>query len=286
MPKVSIGLPVFNGEAYVEQSVRSVLAQTFDDLELVVADNASTDATVEIVESIASEDARVRILRSDANRGAAWNYNRVFDACDGELFRWHAHDDWMEPELISALVDALTAQPRAVLAHSWTRFVDDDGNDIRVFEDDLGVFASRPRDRLAACVRRLTYCNAVFGLVRRPVLAGTQLIAPFPGSDVPLLYALAVRGSFAVVREPLFVRRPGRSLRANPTTRLVAEWFDPRARGKRLPGAHQGLATVQTTWAAPLPVAERVATTASFARVWPTEYTRRLRRRSRRAQRS
>lgn len=283
MPRVSVGLPVFNGERDIEQSVTSVLAQTFDDLELVVADNASTDRTVAIVESISARDDRVRVLHSDTNRGAAWNYNRVFEASQGEFFRWHADDDWFEPELLARLVDALDREPAAVLAHSWTRFVDDDGQLLRVFEDDLGVFGSRPRDRLVACVRRLTYCNAVFGLVRRHVLESTALIAPFPGSDVPLLYELAVRGRFVVVPEPLYVRRPGRSIRSNPTTRLVAEWFAPTARGRRFPGVHQAEATVRSIWRSPHSVAERVATTSAFARVWPIEYGRRVRRRARRS---
>jgi glycosyltransferase involved in cell wall biosynthesis len=283
MPRVSIGLPVFNGERFIEQSIRSVLQQTFTDLELVVADNASTDRTVEIVEGFAAHDPRVTLLRSDQNRGAAWNYNRVFDHSTGELFRWHAHDDWFEPQLIERLVDALDAAPDAVLAHSWTRFVDDDGVTTRAFHDDLGASGDRPHDRLAATIRRLTFCNAVFGLVRRDVLAETARIAAFPGSDVPLIYELAVRGKFAVVPELLYVRRPGASIKANPSKKQVAEWFDPRGRGRRFPGALQARATFGAIWRSDDDLGERVATTLTFVRVWPPTYLRKRHRRSRRA---
>ena len=107
MPRVSIALPVYNGERYLEQSIRSVLAQTFTDFELIVSDNASTDRTIEIVERFAAIDPRVVLLRNDENRGAAWNYNNAFEHATGEFFRWHARDDWFEPDLIESLVEAL-----------------------------------------------------------------------------------------------------------------------------------------------------------------------------------
>lgn len=281
-PRVSIGLPVYNGGELLERSIRSVLDQTYTDLELVVSDNCSTDDTVAIAESFAAEDPRVVVLGNSENQGAAWNYNHVFARSRGELFRWHAHDDWFEPDLIAKLVDALDADPGAVLAHSWTRFVDEDGATTREFHDDLAATAERPRDRLAAVVDNLTFCNAVFGLIRRDVLAETALIEPFPGSDVSLLYELAIRGRFAVVPELLYVRRPGNSIKSNPSVRQIAEWFGPRARGARLPGAHLWWATMKAIWRADVAVGERLATTAAFHRHWPLDYARKTRRRARR----
>lgn len=282
MARVSIGLPVYNGERFLEQSIRSVLDQTFTDLELIVADNASTDRTVEIVEEFIRADPRVSLLRSDENRGAAWNYNRVFDAASGEFFRWHAHDDYFEPDLIERLVAELDADPGAVLAHSWTRFVDDDGVELREFEDDLGATSADPRERLMSVVRRLTFCNAVFGVVRRDELARTARIASFPASDVTLLYELALRGRFAVVPEALFVRRPGNSIKSNPTTKAVAEWFSTSAKGRRFPSLHLWWASIRAIWRVGGPMRDRLATTATFVAVWPRERWKRLRRRSRR----
>ncbi|MFK8025111.1 MAG: glycosyltransferase family 2 protein [Ilumatobacter sp.] len=282
MPRVSIGLPVYNGEEYLEQSIQSVLAQTYADLELIVADNASTDSTIEIVERFAADDDRVVILRSDENHGAAWNYNRVFDAATGEFFRWHAHDDWFEPKLIERLVDELDREPDAVLAHSTTQFVDDDGTAQRVFSDDLGATSDDPAERVGSVVRRLTYCNAVFGLIRREELANTALIASFPGSDASLLYELAARGRFAVIDEPLFVRRPGNSIKSNPTNRAVAEWFAPSAKGRRFPSLHLFRAGLAGIWRADESLPTRIRTAATFARVFPVEQARRIRRRSRR----
>ena len=113
-PRVTIGLPVFNGERFLRESVESVLGQDFGDLELLVADNASTDATLDIVHEFAAADRRVRVLRSDRNRGAAWNYNRLVGEARGELFRWHAHDDVLLPAAVQRCVTALDADPGAV----------------------------------------------------------------------------------------------------------------------------------------------------------------------------
>lgn len=284
-PRVSIGLPVYNGDEFLAQSIASVLSQTFTDFELIISDNASADRTVEIAESFAADDPRVRVIRNSENRGAAWNYNHVFDEATAPLFRWHAHDDYFEPALLERLVAALDAAPDAVLAHSWTRFIDDDGATLRDYEDDLGASSDRAHERLGSVVRRLTYCNAVFGVIRRDQLAKTARIGSFPGSDVSLLYELAVRGPFVVVPELLYVRRPGASIKANPTSRQVAQWFGPSGKGRRFPGLHLATATLSGVWRAPLSFVERVRSTLTFVRWWPLDYARKVRRRRRRHQR-
>jgi len=280
-PRVTIGLPVYNGERYLRESIDSVLGQTFGDLELLVADNASTDGTLDLVHDYARADSRVRVLHSDRNQGAAWNYNRLVGEAHGELFRWHAHDDSLLPTAIERCVAALDADPGAVLAHTWTRFVDDDGAPVRDFVDDLHVEAPSPARRLRATIEHLSYCNVVFGVVRRDVLARTALIAPFVGSDVALIYELSLHGRFAVVPEFLFVRRPGNSVRSNPTRAALEAWFRTGA-GRRPPPAidhaRSGLAAIHRAGLGPL---EEARVLATFGTVWPPAYARRARRRRR-----
>src|SRR4051812_12825537 len=90
---VTVGLPVHNGEQFLAAAVDSLLSQSVDGLELILADNASTDGTLAICERYAAQDRRVRVLPSDANRGAAWNFNRCLAAARGRYFKWAAHDD-------------------------------------------------------------------------------------------------------------------------------------------------------------------------------------------------
>ena len=74
---LTIGLPVYNGERYLEAAVESLLDQTFEDFRLVISDNASDDSTPEILAQFAKQDSRVEVLTSPVNRGANWNFNAV-----------------------------------------------------------------------------------------------------------------------------------------------------------------------------------------------------------------
>ena len=79
IPVISVGMPVYNGEQYLESAIRAVLDQTCEDLELIISDNASTDRTAQICNDFAARDSRVRFSRNPDNIGAARNYNRVFE---------------------------------------------------------------------------------------------------------------------------------------------------------------------------------------------------------------
>ena len=92
VPLVSIGMPVFNGEDYVEAALDSILTQTFTNFELIISDNASTDRTEEICNDFADSDDRIRYYRQEKNLGAAANFNRVFELSSGKYFKWAAHD--------------------------------------------------------------------------------------------------------------------------------------------------------------------------------------------------
>ena len=115
-PRVTVGVPVFNGELFVAETLNSLLKQTFSDLEIVISDNASTDRTQEICRAYAARDWRVRYYRNDVNRGAAWNHNRVFELARGEFFKWSAADDLCAPEFLTLCVAALDRDPAAVMS--------------------------------------------------------------------------------------------------------------------------------------------------------------------------
>lgn len=84
-PRVSIGLPVYNGEVFLAETLNSILSQTFQDFELIICDNASTDQTQEICRKFARQDERIRYYRNEANLGAAKNFNRVFSLARGSI---------------------------------------------------------------------------------------------------------------------------------------------------------------------------------------------------------
>jgi glycosyltransferase involved in cell wall biosynthesis len=132
MPRVSIGLPVYNGEDYVGASVESLLAQTFTDFELVIVDNASTDRTSEICRSFASRDRRVRYHRNERNIGGGLNMNLAFELANGAPFyKWAAHDDIHAPTFLERCMDALDRDPTAVLAFTKVELIDSEGKTLR-----------------------------------------------------------------------------------------------------------------------------------------------------------
>ncbi|MEM7163992.1 MAG: glycosyltransferase family 2 protein [Planctomycetota bacterium] len=234
VPKVSLGLPVYNGEAFVEQAIRSALAQTFEDFELIICDNASTDSTSEICEYFAGIDSRIQYHRNPENIGAAPNFNLALELAKGEYFKWVAHDDVLEPEYLEQTVAVLEENADYVLAHSECHFIDEHGNFIRDHYDHLRFMESeRPSVRFRCLAALHHWCFEVFGLIRREELARTPAIASYIGSDRNLLAELALMGKFRRLPEALFLSRDhsDRSIRST-NLRERAGWFAPSLHGK------------------------------------------------------
>src|SRR3989449_9323369 len=116
-PRVSMAVPVYNGERYLGEALDSLLAQTYHDFELIICDNASTDGTGEIARSYASMDERVRDVRNERNLGLAGNVKRAFQLSSGEYFRWHAADDGGAPQCLARCVAVADRHPAAVRAY-------------------------------------------------------------------------------------------------------------------------------------------------------------------------
>ncbi len=129
-PRVSVGLPVYNGADYVAEAIKSILGQTYQDFELLIQDNASTDATENICRAYAARDPRVSYVRNLRNVGAAANYNLVFERARGHYFKWAAHDDVCAPDFLVRCVGALDRDPAVVLCCGQTRLINDDGSPV------------------------------------------------------------------------------------------------------------------------------------------------------------
>ena len=107
IPKVTIGLPVYNGELSLSQSIDSVLKQSFTDFELIISDNASTDSTAEICKNFTQLDNRVVFIRHEKNRGPYWNFNFLLEKARGMYFVWLADDDYWHPDFLLENVNVL-----------------------------------------------------------------------------------------------------------------------------------------------------------------------------------
>lgn len=241
-PRLTIGVPVFNGARHLEQCLDSLLAQTYDHLEIVISDNASTDRTPEICRSFCERDPRVTYHRQPQNIGAAANYNFLVRHTEGELFKWAAHDDVCAPDFVERCVAALDHRPDAVLAFPKMTFIDDAGEVLSKYDADVRWrdhhrASGRLDDLLADPQATLLHkCHAQFGVIRRSAVRRTRLIGNYGSSDLVLLVELALLGGFVDLDEYLFFSRvhDGSSLRANATAADLARWYDP-ARGGTYP---------------------------------------------------
>lgn len=270
MATISIGLPVFNGEKYLGEAIESILNQTFSDFELIISDNCSSDSTLEICRRYAAQDPRIRLELSSSNRGAAWNYNRVFALATGAYFKWCAHDDIIAPTHLQRCHEVLVVNPNAVLCYPQTLLIDENGSNSTFYPDGLHLDVADPVIRFERYLFRPSKrCNPLLGLIRREVLARTSLIGRYNASDQVLLAHLALLGEFHEIPEPLLLRRdhPGASRRANRTTREVAAWFDPTRRGKIiLPALRHGWEYLRCTWQADLSVLQQLQCTRLVAK--------------------
>jgi glycosyltransferase involved in cell wall biosynthesis len=263
MPKVSIGLPVFNGQDYLGEAVETLLAQTFTDFELVIVDNASTDRTPEICQAFAARDSRVRYHRNSSNIGGGPNFNRAFDLANrGAYFKWAAHDDRHAPEFLAECVAVLDRRPDVILCTSDIEHIDGAGRVFAQHDHELPAVADdRPSMRFRNLIVVRHFCMDMFGVVRRSELAKTPRIASYVGSDRPMLAELGLRGRFYRVPRVLFQMRDhdGRSIKVLPE-HMRAQWFDPKLEGKiSLPELRYLSEYHRAIWSVKLSARERMA---------------------------
>lgn len=236
-PKVSIAVPVYNGERYVAQCLESLLAQTYTDFELVISDNASTDGTEEVCRRYEAQDRRVRYVRRTENIGGPGNFRHVFSLCSGRYHKWSTADDYWHPDFLREAVSVLDARPDIVLCYPKTRLVDAEGRTLKDYDDNLELDSDSPRERMRELYRRLGLCNAHLGLIRREAMLKTRLIASHLASDIDFLGEMALLGKFHVLPDIRFYRRfhTGSSSWARDDNTRQAAYYNPGARA--LPGA-------------------------------------------------
>jgi glycosyltransferase involved in cell wall biosynthesis len=231
VPKVTIGMPVYNGAKHLARALDSLLGQTFTDFELLIADNCSTDRTGDICKDFARRDARVRYVRHVTNRGAVYNWNFVVEQARGQYFKWASGNDYCAPTMLERCVQALDADPQVAVVYGRTGYVDDEDAELGIYEHDPEVLDARPSVRFERLCRELRANNAQSGLIRRDVLLRTGIERDFPGGDMGLMSELALYGGFQRLPEVLLYRRLGlQSATKFRTPEELRTFLDPSKR--------------------------------------------------------
>jgi Glycosyl transferase family 2 len=274
-PLLSVGLFVYNGERFLEETLDSILNQTFTDFELIISDNASTDRTAEISQAYARRDSRISYYRGKENRGAGWNLRRVYELATGKYFKWAAADDLLEPEFLRQCVEVLESDAGCVVAYASTKEIDANGTFIKNYVTPMRADSNDPVARFREMLLTYHMCYQIFGVMRMSALRQLPPQGSYVNSDGVLLAQMSLLGRFCEVPEHLFVsrRHSGQSMATLPVrltqprfrltnrccTLPCPEWWDPaKTRTLSFPEFRQLLEYFLSIYRAPLGAGQTV----------------------------
>jgi len=241
VPRVFIGLPVYNGEKYLEESLDALLGQTYTDWELVIADNASTDGTADICRAYEMQDSRIRYHRQQRNIGAAPNHHYLFTQSRSDYFKWASADDLYARDMLERCVGALDEHPEAVLANCWTAAIDSTGKLTQALDYPLATDSPSVAVRFRAMLLGsgdddygLIRADDQYAVIRSDVLRKIPPQGSYYSSDRTQMAELALHGPFHHIPEWLYFRRDhsDRPKHATPTIRGWCSNLDPRRANK------------------------------------------------------
>ena len=242
--RLTIGLPVYNGGNLLAESLESLLGQSYDDFELIISDNASTDGTPEICKQYAKDDSRIRYIRQPHNMGLSRNEQFVMRQATGELFKLAAHDDLYARDLLKKCIEALDSHPEVVVAHCWEARIDRQGSIVEAMKYSVAADHPQAPERFHSMLFD-GWDDYTYGVMRTDVLLRTHLCGSHHMADRSINVELSLCGPFYLVPEWLYFRREHADLlaplsvrercigldqrRANrfrhPLVRLYAEYF-------------------------------------------------------------
>jgi glycosyltransferase involved in cell wall biosynthesis len=261
-PLVTVGLPVYNSERYVETSLKSLLNQTYSDFVLIISDNASTDRTGEICQAYAAADPRIQYSRNTVNVGNPGNFNRIANMTTTKYLKWSTADDYWEPTFLERGIEVMERDASIALCYPQATLVDADGLNPTPYDDVLHLMDDDPAERFLAVIDRIKLAHQHLGVIRMSALRRTHLLGAHVGSDINLLSELAIYGKYYELPERLFNRRfhkdSGswkRGDKEHEARRYHAAKRNPRAL-MRMWRTHVG--HLKSVHASPLPLSDKV----------------------------
>ncbi len=206
-PKLTIGLPVFNGQRYLETALDSLLAQSYSDYELVIVDNASVDATEEICRSYAARDNRIRYHRNPENRGPAYSFYRSLELASARFYKYAADDDLYEPRFIEQCMAVVESDPSVVCCYTLAELIDEAGAHLGNLDAEIHTDSSDVSVRLWEVIDVDHLCIQLYGVVRTDVFRALRRYEGYYGWDRNLLAELAIAGRIVALPDYFFHHR-------------------------------------------------------------------------------
>ena len=212
--KVSIGLPVYNGENFLKYALDSLLSQTFRDFEIIISDNASTDNTPKICQEYVLRDKRIRYIRQNKNMGALWNFNFVLKQSNKEYFIWVSADDKLHPEFLEKNIDILEKNKNVVCSIGDVIYSDVINYEFKLNNDTKKIFRQKyvkstygTYESKVRTYLKFFQASMIYGLYRRDKLQKSITINKiFLAFDLSIILNVLKYGDFHVIDENLLHR--------------------------------------------------------------------------------
>jgi glycosyltransferase involved in cell wall biosynthesis len=204
-PLVSIGVPVYNSENCISQALDSIIGQTYENLEVVISDNASTDRTQTICQQYAAKDSRIRYYRNSENIGVTANYRRVLALSSGDYFMWAAADDIKPVAVVENLLKALHKNKAAVLAHGPILLKLKGRNDLVEIRNEMDISGSDAAERIRVFTRGISSQCMLYGLFRKASLSKGIFSSYSYGQEYLLCLQMCLLGCIEYVNTPIVI---------------------------------------------------------------------------------
>ncbi len=206
-PLITIGLPVYNSERYLAQSLDSLLNQSFREFQLIISDNASTDQTPVICQNYTKRDSRVVYHRNPVNIGLSPNFNQVFAFSKSPYFKWATADDYWAPTMLEKTLEIMESDSQIALCYPKTTLVNAEGGNPQLYNDNLHLVTDSSRERFIRLLQHIRLSHQHLGISRASMVKCTHMLGEFVGSDINFLAELSLYGKFYEIPERLFFRR-------------------------------------------------------------------------------
>ena len=226
-PKVSVGIPVFNGEELIEETIQSILNQTFQDFEVIISDNASTDRTLEICKKFSDKDSRIKVFVQENNKGPYWNFNFVLDKAVGDYFVWFAVDDKHKNTFLEKNLKILENNSNIVASISDVKYFGmnydinkNEGFFQKIKNKSKYRFDKRTKfiqtfpafgtyEKKATLYLRMDRSTSLYALFRKNILKKCMIAKPFASSDLAIILNVLKYGDINVIDEILMEKNLG-----------------------------------------------------------------------------
>jgi glycosyltransferase involved in cell wall biosynthesis len=230
MATVTIGIPVYNEEMFLRETITSAIRQKFEDLEIVISDNSSEDKSWEIIQEFACRDHRVKAIRQTVNIGPVDNFKLCLEKAKTKYFVWLGAHDLFSEDYIGNAVKFLEENHEYVMFYPKSRLVDGNENLLGYKDSDIDTAGLSVSKRMEKIANNLSWCTCFHGVFKTDILRQLPM-KNIRGADHLLLFAAGVFGHIHFADSLGILRREYRSeteIQIDERRKKVGVWSEPR----------------------------------------------------------